>query len=294
MNTAIVKGDSEEEIPNSPTSSMLSKRIISAAIIILVCALVAYWGEWIFSIFLIGILTISSWEYHQMFIKHQYSPSIFLLMLSPTALCLAQTLFSISSVLAVFITFFIATILFSIVQYERGDKKAVINFAFTISGISFIALLGSFLIALRNMPNGLAWTFLTIPAISAGDIGAYFIGCAFGKHKITPIVSPNKSWEGFIGGTLCTILYSLTYGYLIHPHVPEISVINSMVIGLLLGLTSPISDLFESMIKRFLGEKDSSNLIPGHGGVFDRIDTWLIGGAASYYLVILTLQLGIK
>ncbi len=118
--------------------------------------------------------------------------------------------------------------------------------------------------------SGLVW--LVIAIIAAADIGAYFAGRRFGKHKLAERVSPNKTWEGFWGGVLANIVLAVLVAVFCN-----VSVLKSFVLivsVMLISCASVLGDLFESMVKRARGIKDSSQLLPGHGGVLDRIDGW--------------------
>ncbi len=125
------------------------------------------------------------------------------------------------------------------------------------------------------------WFFyLIIFIISIGDTAAYLIGTAFGKHKIYPAASPNKSWEGFIAALFAGALAALPGAYL------KIATPILPVIGFLTCLFAQISDPFESLFKRAAGVKDSSSIIPGHGGVLDRIDSYIFAAPIYYYLLL--------
>ena len=118
----------------------------------------------------------------------------------------------------------------------------------------------------------LTWTF---------DTFAYLLGVKFGKHKIMPSVSPKKSWEGFVGGFLFTVIAA----YLTASYFLEIELNQAIVIGLLLPFTATIGDFIESHYKREAGVKDSGKFIPGHGGILDRMDAFLITIPAIYILI---------
>ena len=128
------------------------------------------------------------------------------------------------------------------------------------------------LVSLRPTPQA-AWSLLAVMGLVwVADICAYFSGKAFGKHKLAPAISPGKSWEGAIGGAVCVLVYwSLVWqaGWLAF----DAGWLPTMLIGLVLTVVSVCGDLLESWLKRAAGIKDSSNLLPGHGGVFDRVDS---------------------
>lgn len=116
------------------------------------------------------------------------------------------------------------------------------------------------------------WLVLYLVAlVAAADVGAYFSGKAFGKTKLAPAVSPGKSWAGVVGGLLSAIVFACIILFLFD--VP-LSALQWLVISALVALSSVLGDLLESMLKRHSGVKDSSNLLPGHGGVLDRMDGW--------------------
>ena len=124
------------------------------------------------------------------------------------------------------------------------------------------------------------------------DTGAYLVGCTIGRHRLFERISPKKSWEGFWGGLLFSALTALAYFYFINNEAPNFA--NSIVFYIGLGLVVPVfatfGDLVESMFKRSIGVKDSGNLIPGHGGILDRIDSLLFVIPAVYiYLEVMCL-----
>ena len=124
--------------------------------------------------------------------------------------------------------------------------------------------------------------FMLFVLIWSSDSFAYFTGRLFGKHKMAPKISPKKTWEGFAGG----VFFTLILGYFIEQKFPELRG-NWMVIGFLVSVFAPIGDLVESQLKRTFGVKDSGNIIPGHGGVLDRLDSFIIAAPVVYLYFIL-------
>ena len=126
--------------------------------------------------------------------------------------------------------------------------------------------------ALRNLPDGGSWVVAALAITWGNDTSAYFAGRFLGKHKLYPEVSPNKTWEGFAGG----LFGSVACLFIMKASVfPSLRVVDCLVVGLIGGLFGPAGDLCESMLKRAYGVKDSGTLLPGHGGMLDRIDALL-------------------
>jgi len=129
----------------------------------------------------------------------------------------------------------------------------------------------------------LGWeVFMLFVLIWSSDSFAYFSGRMFGKHKMAPKISPKKTWEGFAGGVICT----LVLGFFIEKYMPEMRG-NWILVGLLVSVAAPIGDLVESQLKRTFGVKDSGNIIPGHGGVLDRLDSFIICAPVVYLYFVL-------
>lgn len=154
------------------------------------------------------------------------------------------------------------------------------DLVFTTWGVIYIVWLFGFLIALRNMPNGLNYTLLLFLSIWINDTAAFFIGSTLGKRKLIPQISPNKTVEGALGGLLGTVVFVLFFRVLVNMG-PFIAVLA----GVFISLLGQAGDLLESALKRFLDTKDSGELIPGHGGVLDRFDSLLMAAPFLYFYV---------
>jgi phosphatidate cytidylyltransferase len=154
--------------------------------------------------------------------------------------------------------------------------------SFNFLAVCYVSLLFSHLILLRELNQGVYLTFLAIALTWATDTGAYFVGRAMGRNKLAPLVSPNKTIEGAIGGLIFAVGVSLAVGYMF-PN-SSLSSGSLTLLGLAAGITGQLGDLVESAIKRIAGVKDSGKLIPGHGGVLDRFDSILFTVPTVYYL----------
>ena len=179
----------------------------------------------------------------------------------------------------------LAAMAWQVIQYEKGISTAAVDFGITIGGFLYLGWLGSYFVSLRDLPDGLWWILVVIPAINIGDAGAYFIGSHFGKHKMSQRVSPKKSWEGYLGGIVTGTLGAMVLTAVWRLAAPSITVSKGGILGLVISILAPIGDLGESMLKRSFGVKDSSHLLGAHGGILDRIDSWLWAAPIGYYII---------
>ncbi|MCI0413841.1 phosphatidate cytidylyltransferase [bacterium] len=147
-------------------------------------------------------------------------------------------------------------------------------------GAIYVGGLMGFLIAIRIWNGGEDFLMMLLLIIWAGDSFAYFAGKSFGRHKLSPTVSPNKTWEGavagFVFGIAAAIICKFTF-------IPELELVNAIGLGAVVGIAGQIGDLCESIVKRAAKVKDSGGIIPGHGGMLDRVDSLLFGAPAMYY-----------
>ncbi|MCC3376200.1 phosphatidate cytidylyltransferase [Cohnella sp. REN36] len=140
-------------------------------------------------------------------------------------------------------------------------------------GAFYIGLGFRYMAATRDLPHGMFWPLLVFFCIWASDAGAYFVGRAVGKTKLWPAISPNKTIEGAVGGLVIAILVAVAFA-LAWPD--RLGFGRAVAIGLAAAVAGQLGDLIQSAYKRFRGVKDSGRLLPGHGGVLDRTDSWLI------------------
>jgi len=178
---------------------------------------------------------------------------------------------------------FLITLALSFVfRVAGGRQSATVSVSVTVLGVAWVGLGLAHAILLRDIPdNGLLAAYTVLLAVWAGDVGAYFVGLLFGRHKLAPSVSPGKTWEGLVGGTIATVAVTFIALY----KADFLTIPESLVLGGVIAVVGPMGDLFESMLKRDLGVKDSSTLLAGHGGMLDRIDALLFAWVASYYLI---------
>lgn len=164
-------------------------------------------------------------------------------------------------------------------------EKNFIDVALTILPCFYVGIFFSFILFLSMMDKGNYFVWLIFISAWGCDTLAYYSGRYFGKHKLNPKVSPKKTVEGAIGGLLGSALLCTIYGYLIASFGVDISLYHYSIIGFLGGVFGQCGDLVASSIKRYVGVKDYSNLIPGHGGILDRFDSILLVSVVVFYYV---------
>ena len=164
-----------------------------------------------------------------------------------------------------------------------GRQPYIANVATTLLGIVYCGWFPLHIIFLRNLScdkfdSGLGFVVMMFTAILMTDIGAYYIGRHFGKHKLAPVISPNKTLEGSLGGIFFALIGALVIGYFIN-----LEWYLSLIAGFLCTIFAQIGDLSESLIKRDAGVKDSGDALPGHGGFLDRADSFIFTIPVMYY-----------
>lgn len=162
--------------------------------------------------------------------------------------------------------------------------SSTVSVSVTLLGTAWIALgLGSVLL-LRSWPGfGFVVSLAVLLAVFADDTAAYFGGRALGRHKLAPAISPGKTWEGFVFGSAAAVL--VVFVALYEDREEFLTIGQSLLLGAIVALAAPLGDLFESMLKRDMGVKDSGKLLAGHGGVLDRVDAILFAFPAAYFAV---------
>ena len=172
----------------------------------------------------------------------------------------------------------------------KGHQPYIANVSTTIAGFIYCGWLPCHIIMMRRLGTdslgllsisdnlGLGFLLMVFFAILATDIGAYYVGSKFGKIPLCPVVSPKKTVEGALGGSLFAILVALLIGYLIN-----LAWYYSLIAGCLITVFAQLGDLSESLIKRDAGVKDSGTALPGHGGFLDRVDSYMFSAPVAYY-----------
>ncbi len=260
---------------------MLGQRLVTAVILIPVVAWAVYAGGlWFFALVAL-VAGLAGYEFFAMMTAGGYRPSLSVGL----------------GIIWVFIVdarhpewglgrFFVAVVIvLSLIWHVLQKKSATpaLDWALTLAGGLTIGWLAAHFISLREL--GPHWMALTLLSTWACDAGAYFVGLTLGRHKLIPRLSPKKTWEGAGGGWLCGVLVTVLVGLYL-----DLGVGHSLALGVAIATICPFGDLAVSMLKRQVGVKDSGRLIPGHGGMLDRIDTLLFSVVVVYYYVTLVVQ----
>ena len=162
-------------------------------------------------------------------------------------------------------------------------QSLTVAVATTVLGVAWVGLGLAYVLLLRDLPeHGRLAIFTVLLAVFAADTLAYFTGRLIGRHKLAPVLSPGKTWEGLVASTVAAVLVSFFALY--HQHF--LTVGESLVLGVAIAVAAPMGDLFESGVKRDLGFKDSGRILAAHGGVLDRLDALLFAAVASYYVIL--------
>jgi phosphatidate cytidylyltransferase len=288
---------------------MLLQRILSAILLVPLVALTVYLGGWWYFALVAGAVLLGCYEFYQMagHIKTEggrgkgergegrreggrekvvHSPSsilhslfsllgialaaLFLLDARYPAWGLARPALVAALMLA-----------FGWQLFQPPPRRSLVDWALTLAGGVYIGWLAGHFISLRQLPRGLEWTVFMFLATWANDTGAYCIGLTIGRHPFAPHISPHKTWEGSIGGWVTgTVVTALLGSFLGLP------LTRGLPLGLAIALAATLGDLAVSFIKRQAGVKDSGHLIPGHGGMLDRMDSPLFTVVVVYYYAV--------
>ena len=269
----------------------LITRAITGIVLVLVMLTAIFASSYSYAILFLVILIASTHEFTNLFKESEVRPNSYFSYL--VSICLFVVTFLIAKGV-IEVRYFLGLLPFFLMimaaELYRKQSKPVENIAVTIFGIIYLAIplsLINFLVFPEILSSTNAYTPKLLIALFSliwiYDSGAYLVGVSIGKHRLFERISPKKSWEGAIGGTLIAI----TASYFISGFIPEIKLIHWIVISILTVVSATFGDLTESMFKRYFGIKDSGNILPGHGGVLDRFDSLFF--AAPVFVVYLKL-----
>ncbi|RMG59379.1 MAG: phosphatidate cytidylyltransferase [Deltaproteobacteria bacterium] len=260
---------------------MLLKRVLTAAVLIpLLVLAVLYLSPFTFSLLLGGVAFLCGFEFGTMFfgldaIRSWYLP----LLAGPTVFFVSQS--APSSLVFPLVGGALFFLFFSVFLPDT-TKESARWCAFSFLGYAYVVLFLPFFSFLRELPSGKEFIFFIATTVYVGDTAAYFVGSRFGRTKLAPAISPGKTWEGALAsavfGTLAGYLFLTKLGILPGGVRP-------LLFAFIVSTVGQMGDLFESLLKRTAGVKDSGALFPGHGGMLDRVDSFILNGAVLYFLL---------
>jgi phosphatidate cytidylyltransferase len=271
---------------------MLKLRVITGVVGVPLVVLAIWFGDpwpW-FTILIAAAALAGAYEFYHIANFNRREPLVYLGLLWTLALVLSYHYRSLNALPAIITVTMLISLIYLLFSPSR--EKAFRKWAWTIVGALYVGWLLSYWLSLRGLQGGHNWVYLAMLTTFANDTGAFFIGRAWGRHKLAPTISEGKTREGAVGGLICAVLgaiviatvlnlISLRLGPAFHFKYWQI-----IVLGFLVGIFAQLGDLVESLLKRNMGVKESGNLLPGHGGILDRFDSLIFVGAVVYYYVI--------
>jgi len=261
---------------------MLRHRILTTVIGIPLLIVIIWFGTPWFTILMAVMAVIGSWEFYRLARQSNLQPItyfgmawVLFLVISPHCPYPLTTPFLITSAIVISLIWLL---------FRPHREQAFTNWAWTIAGILYIGWMISYWVELRSLTAGRELVLLAMLTTFVNDTSAFLVGRTWGKHALDTSLSAGKTWEGTIGGLLASILAAIILS-LIFP-IP-FSYWQVAVLGFIISLFAQLGDLVESLLKRNTGAKDAGKLIPGHGGVLDRLDSLIFTGVVVYYCVVL-------
>lgn len=258
---------------------MFKTRLITSLIGIPLLLAILYQGGWYWKGFFILLAIMGLFEFNRMIINKGHKvlqlPGYFLLLILLLGADYPQYL------LPGIYLFLVMTLLYFVLGYPRFSPQ---DLAWTLLGSSYIGFLLSYAIQIADLSQPFLIIVLAFLLTWASDIGGYLFGSVWGKHKMSPLLSPGKSWEGAAGSLLLSVLVALAFFKLFD--LGHLGISPVILLGVAASILAQCGDLFISGIKRYSAVKDTGRIIPGHGGVLDRFDAFLLVVPAVYYFFV--------
>ncbi|OGC03344.1 hypothetical protein A2276_00285 [candidate division WOR-1 bacterium RIFOXYA12_FULL_43_27] len=261
----------------------MKNRVLTALIGVPVVWACTYYGGLPFLFLVLGMALTSINEFYSLMMKKNYFPAfwvgnvitVFFIIFAYYALKqnwepAHSAIFTIAAIIALVSGIFL-----------KREKDTIVDVSVTLLGMIYIGWFFSYFLFIRNMTEHGGYLFFLMLTIWANDVVAYFIGTKFGRTKLAPSISPRKTVEGAVAGFIVCLVASALFSW-----IAELNLTHALILGGLIGVVAVFSDLVESLIKRDAGVKDSSNLVPGHGGVLDRMDSFILAAPVMYYYLV--------
>jgi phosphatidate cytidylyltransferase len=266
----------------------MKTRVISALLLLPIGVAIVLIGGGLFDLTIIFIFSLAAYEFVQLMKTGRFGPNLVVTIACVWIWLIEASLPRLNMSRPALALLLIAALTWQMRQ-RAGSPTA--NWALTVAGGIYLGIAGAHFILIRQLNQGQWWLLLTLAGTWLADSAAYLIGRKFGIHKMTPSLSPHKSWEGLVGGMVGSVVFNALLAVVLsqvsNSYLPWWA---GAVLGLLGALLGTLGDLSISMIKREVGVKDTGHIIPGHGGVLDRLDSLLFTTVASFYFILWVVQ----
>ena len=260
------------------------KRWVTGLVAVPILIFIVYQGGLVFVALISIVSVIALWEYFRIISNTTTATHPVMTglgFISAVCIILAAHYSKLDLCLAALALNLIGVGILSLIQYKHNpDILGTIRFQ--LQGMLYIPLLLMFLVLIRDLPDGMKWIFFILSVVFAGDTGAFYVGSNLGRHKLCPAVSPGKTIEGAVGGLAANIAVGALIKWLFFDSLPWGT---ALVFFLSIGAIGQVGDLFESEMKRSSNIKDSGTILPGHGGILDRIDALLFVAPVAYLFI---------
>ena len=249
------------------------RRVTTALLLLALIVPAILYGGILYFLYVAFFIVMACREYVQMFRLRSFQPSA-AVTLGGTLALLAARAYRPEWTEPVLTALILVAMTYHLVAYECGRHEAALDLVISVGGLVYLGWIAGYMLDLRALPNGGWWVMFVFPVVWLADSGAYVIGARYGRHKMSRLLSPKKSWEGFFAGALMGTLYGGFFAYAYTRFGPlHVTIWQGLLLGLVLSTVTTLGDLGESLFKRFAEVKDSGSFLPGHGGAFDRIDS---------------------
>ena len=270
--------DSAVDEREQTLSNWLSRIVVAAVLLPIVLGAVYLGGWWLFALIAVAV-GVSLHEYWLM--ARALAPLALAGYIGAALALVGAQLSGVTWMLGGALTTIVLAFVLKVISEARAGATAAISS--TVMGALWIGGGLSFLLLLRDRPtHGQLALYTVLIAVWAGDTFAYLGGRLIGRHKMAPSTSPGKTWEGFVFGTAATVFVAFVALY----KQDFLSIPQSIVLGVVVAVAGPLGDLFESLLKRDAGVKDSGTVLGGHGGMLDRLDAFLFAAPAAYFTIL--------
>jgi phosphatidate cytidylyltransferase len=271
------------EPPQGPrTGRNIPLAVVSAAVLAVLAFLFVLISPWLFTILAGAVVLVAQYELYTTSQKRGYHPAIALGLVTG-GLAIAAAYFKGEPAMAFMLALTTAlTFLWYMASPAKARAGTLANVGVTLLGVVYLPFMASFVVLILTQANSGKGLMLSVLGLTfLYDVAAFVIGSWYGTHPLAPTISPKKSWEGLIGATFTTIVISMAFVSQVGP----MTLMRAIGLALVVCVFAPLGDLAESAVKRDLGVKDMGSIMPGHGGMLDRIDSVLFVAPAAFYFL---------